>query len=347
MYCKSCGKQIDIDSIFCSFCGAKQSTELKPKFQDYNNNHIITEVNHTVINDEANRNLVNHVKYDPTYKKENDALTFGIVLLIISLIIAVVGPIKFEDSESYSQFRTFATLASLIIRISIAVWVVNIAKRQNRETFGWGLFAFFLPSIALIIISTMKKLFANIEIIEGLVSEQNSEILSDKAKEFYNDNKYSESIRFAEKAIELNSSNEIANDILKKSKEAFAEINNINNFTQTVFRETIDGKQLKIVSKFNQTIGANVFIAGLPAPNGVYNYKDWTHKLIVEDGKIIERYFIEKVKGLVIEKSDEHSAKKGDKVFLDNGEKAPNGKYSMGFMASKMIVEDGMFLRYE
>lgn len=28
-------------------------------------------------------------------------------------------------------------------------------------------------------------------------------------------------------------------------------------------------------------------------------------------------------------------------------DKTPNGKYSMGFMASKMIVEDGMFLRYE
>jgi hypothetical protein len=344
MYCKSCGKQIDIDSVFCSFCGTKQSTELKPKVQDNGNNELSTEQNRTIINNDANRNLVNHIKYDPTYKKENEALTFGIVLLVISLIIAVIGPIEFEDSESYSQFRTFASLASLILRIIITVWVVNIAKRQNRETTGWGLLAFFLPSIALIIISTMKKLFANIEIVEGLDSEQNSKILSDKAKEFYNDTKYTESIRFAEKAIELNSSNEIANDILKKSKEAFAEI---NDSIQTVIRETVDGKQLKIVSKFNQTIGASVFIAGLPAPNGIYNYKDWTHKLIVEDGKIKERYFILKVKGLVIEKSEEHSPKKGDKVFLDNGEKAPNGKYSLGFMAPKMIVEDGMFLRYE
>jgi len=347
MYCKSCGKQIDIDSIFCSFCGAKQSTELKPKFQDYDQYQLPTEVNQKVVNDKINKSSIKHTKYDPTYKKESDALIFGIILLVISLIFAVVGPIEFDNNESYNQYRISTSIASLILRVIITVWVVEIAKKQNRETIAWGFFAFLFPSITLIIISTMKKLFANIEIIEELDNEQNSNILSDKAKEFYNDNKYSESIRFAEKAIELNSNNEIANDILKKSKIAFAEIKNINNSTQTVYRETVDGKQLKIVSKFNQTIGASVFIAGLPAPNGVYNYKDWTHKLIVEDGKIKERYFIEKVKGLVIEKSEEHTAKKGDKVFLDNGEKAPSGKYSLGFMASKIVVEDGMFLRYE
>lgn len=69
--------------------------------------------------------------------------------------------------------------------------------------------------------------------------------------------------------------------------------------------------------------------------------------MIIEEGKIKERYFIEKVKGIVIEKSDEHTVQKGDKVFLENGDKAPNGKYSMGFMVSKMIVEVGMFDRYE
>lgn len=344
MYCKSCGKEIDLDSVFCSFCGTKQSTEFKPKVKENHIDQTSIEQNRTFINNESNRNLTTHIKYDPTYKKENEALTFGIVILAISLIIALIGPIEFEDNESYGQFKAFASLISLIIRIIITVWVVNIAKRQNRETTGWGLFAFFLPSIALIIISTLKKLFVNIEIVEGLDNEQNSKILSDKAKEFYNENKFSESIRFAEKAIELNSNNEIAIETLKKSKEAIEEI---NNSIQTVFRETIDGKQLKIVSRLNKTIGASVFIAGLPAPNGIYIYKNWTHKLIVEDGKIKERYFIEKVKDLIIEKSDEHSIKKGDKVFLDNGEKAPNGKYSIGFMAPKIIVEDGMFLRYD
>jgi tetratricopeptide (TPR) repeat protein len=349
MFCKSCGRQIDNDSTFCSFCGTKQSTDLKPQVQADTNQSINT--TQKVYSNETNfnntTNIVRQPKYDPTYKKEDDAITVGIILLVIALIFAIVGPIKFEDRESYGQFRAVTAIVSLILRICVTIWVVNIAKRQNRETFGWGLFAFLLPSIALIVIATRKKLFANIQIVEGLDNEQNSKILSDKAQEFYNENKYSESIRFSEKAIELNPNNEIATDTLKKSKVAIAGINNVGSSTQTVFRETTDDKLLKIVSKLNQTIGADVFIDDLPAPDGIYNYKAGTHKLLIENGKIKERYFIERVKNIVVEKTNEHSAQKGDKVFLDTGNPAPTGKYSMGFMASKLIVEDGKFVRYE
>lgn len=349
MFCKSCGRQIDNDSTFCSFCGTKQSTDLKPQVQADTNQSINT--TQKVYSNETNfnnsPNIVRQPKYDPTYKKEDDAMTVGIILLVIALIFVIVGPVKFEDRESYGQFRAVTAIVSLILRICVTIWVVNIAKRQNRETFGWGLFAFLLPSIALIVIATRKKLFANIQIVEGLDNEQNSKVLSDKAQEFYNEEKYSESIRFSEKAIELNSNNEIAADILKKSKVAIAGINNVGSSTQTVFRETTDNKLLKIVSKLNQTIGAYVFIDDLPAPDGIYNYKAGTHKLLIENGKITERYFIEKVKNIVVEKTNEHSAQKGDKVFLDTGSPATTGKYSMGFMASKIIVEDGKFVRYE
>jgi zinc-ribbon domain len=349
MFCKSCGRQIDNDSSFCSFCGTKQSADLKPQVQaDTNQSNNTTQ---KIYSNETNFNnspsIVRQPKYDPTYKKEDDAMTFGIILLVIALIFAIVGPIKFEDRESYGQFRAVTAIVSLILRIGVTIWVVNIAKRQNRETFGWGLFAFLLPSIALIVIATRKKLFANVQIVDGLDSEQNSKILSDKAQEFYNESKYSESIRFSEKAIELNPNNEIATDILKKSKIAIAGINNVGSSTQTVFRETTDDKLLKIVSKLNQTIGADVFIDDLPASDGIYNYKTGTHKLLIENGKIKERYFIERVKNIVVEKTNEHSAQKGDKVFLDTGSPAPTGKYSMGFMASKLIVEDGKFVRYE
>ena len=76
----------------------------------------------------------------------------------MSLICAVIGPFKFEDRESYGQFKAITVIASLIFRVLGTVWVVNIANRQNREIFGWGVFAFLLPSIALIIIATRKKL---------------------------------------------------------------------------------------------------------------------------------------------------------------------------------------------
>lgn len=349
MFCKSCGRQIDNDSTFCSFCGTKQATDLKPRVQaDTKQSINTTQKNYSnETNYNNTQNIVCQPKYDPTYKKEDDAMTVGIILLVIALIFAIVGPIQFEDRESYGQFKAVTAIVSSILRIIITVWVVNIAKRQNRETFGWGLFAFFLPSIALIVIATRKKLFANIQVVEGLNNEQNSKILSDKAQEFYNEKKFSESIRFSEKAIELNPENEIAKEVLKKSKVAFAEANNVSNSVQTVFRETTDGRILKIIIKLNQTIGADVFIDDLPAPDGVYNYKSGTHKLVIENGKIKELYFIEKVKNIVIEKTNIHAAQKGDKVFLDTGNPAPTGKYSMGFMFPKLIVEDGKFVRYE
>lgn len=347
MFCKSCGKQIDNDSTFCSFCGTEQSTDLKRQVQADTNQS--TNTTQKVYNNETNfnnsPNIVRQSKYDPTYKKEDDAMTLGIFLLVIALIFAIVGPIKFDDRESYGQFRAVTAIVSLILRIFVTVWVVNIAKQQNRETFGWGLFAFLLPSIALIVIATRKKLFANIQIVDGLDSKQNSKILSDKAQEFYNENKYSESIRFSEKAIDLNSENEIAKEVLKKSKAAFVEANNASSSILTLFTETKDGKLLKIVSMFNQTIGADVFIDDFPAPDGTYIYKD-DRKMIVKNGKIYTFITIGKFKKVIIEMTHIGWPLKDDQVFLENGNPAPTGEYYQGFMNGVIIVRDGKFVSW-
>lgn len=224
MFCKSCGRQIDNDSRFCSICGAKQSVDLNPQVKvtiDHSNSITQKVNNDPIFNNPSS--IVQQRKYDLDYKKEDNAVTFGIFLLAIALIFAIVGPIKFEDSESYGQFRVVLAIVSLILRIIITVWVVNIAKRQNRDTFGWGLFAFLLPSIALIVIATRKKLFAKIEIVHELNNEQNSKILYDKAQEFYNEKKYSESVRFAEKAIELDNQNLKAIEFIEKGQKVYTE----------------------------------------------------------------------------------------------------------------------------
>lgn len=347
MFCKSCGRQIDNDSTFCSFCGTKQSTELKPQVQadTTQSNNTTQQVYKNEPSFNNSPNIVRQSKYDPTYKKEDEASFIGVFLLVIALIFAIVGPIKFEDRESYGQFRAVTAIVSLVLRIIVTIWVVNIAKRQNRETFGWGLFAFLLPSIALIVIATRKKLFANIQIVEGLDNEQNSKVLSDKAHEFYNEDKYSESIRFSEKAIELNPKNEIAKEVLKKSKVAFEEANNANSSIQTLFTETKDGKVLKIVSKFNQTIGADVFIDDFPTPDGTYIYKD-DRKMVVENGKIHTFITIGKFKKVIIEMTHIGWPIKGDLVFLENGTPAPTGNYKQGFMSGTIIVQDGTFVSW-
>lgn len=145
MFCKSCGTKIDDDSIFCYSCGSKQSGFSMPNIKNEQSTQNFEKVE-------------KQPKYDPTYSKEVIATIVGVTQLLLSLIFLLAGPPKFNTYEDYLDFRTFGILLVFIFRIVITFWVVNIAKRQNRETLGWGFLAFFLPSIALIIIGQLKKL---------------------------------------------------------------------------------------------------------------------------------------------------------------------------------------------
>jgi len=158
MYCKLCGKKIDLDSIFCSYCGSKQSETHKP----YPTNNRI-EKKPT----EENKPQTLEVKlpaiqpkFDLTYNGDPNATAFGILLLIISIIFLAVEPSKFESQKSLDEFRIYTSLFTLFIRIISTAWVVAIARRQNRETSLWGILAFLFPSICLIIIGQKKKLYA-------------------------------------------------------------------------------------------------------------------------------------------------------------------------------------------
>jgi hypothetical protein len=67
------------------------------------------------------------------------------------------------NNENEAMIR----IIGLIIRIIITVYCVNKAKRLNRNTWGWGLFAFFIPIIALIWIQFMKPIEVLAEIQES------------------------------------------------------------------------------------------------------------------------------------------------------------------------------------
>ena len=62
---------------------------------------------------------------------------------------------------------------------------------------------------------------------------------------------------------------------------------------ETVYRELTDGRTIKIVSQNNETIGADVFFGFEPLPDGDYIYESQTHRLIVENGKIVKKYIRE------------------------------------------------------
>lgn len=146
-------------------------------------------------------------KYDLTYAKEVEATFLGVILLVVPIGLKLSGVVTFETEESYNQARAFFAIGSIVIRIAITVWVVNAASRQNRNSTGWGWFAFFLPSIALIIIGQLKKLRLKIELDGSLPPNQQVAILLKKANKLFSDNRHAECVEILNKAIEIDNQN--------------------------------------------------------------------------------------------------------------------------------------------
>lgn len=160
MYCKKCGNIIDDDSIYCSKCGTKQISISVSNQADNLNSEPIVESKIVNVNlSFGNRsiplsNSTNSVKisnYDTSYQKETEATIIGIIIFIITFLIVGLFP-------SHSEYAPIISIVGIIYRIMATVWVVNIAEHQNRDKTSWGIFAFFLPSIALIIIGLNKKI---------------------------------------------------------------------------------------------------------------------------------------------------------------------------------------------
>ena len=164
MYCKQCGKEIDDDSLYCSICGTKQSdreklienqsTILNPNPATQNINLSVS-LGRTRKPKTANSIIVTE-KYDNSYEGEKFAAFVGISLLIITLILYFI--LRFNNDINTETFKAIAAFINFIYRILVTMWVVEIAKSQNRSPVGWGFFAFFIPNFALIIIGFSRKL---------------------------------------------------------------------------------------------------------------------------------------------------------------------------------------------
>jgi hypothetical protein len=90
-------------------------------------------------------------RYDDSYDKNYLAVVVGAGLMILNTTLIFNG-FFIENSVA-------AVTINMIWRIVAAVWITYIAKEQNREGFGWGLFGFLLPNLALIVIGLQRKLF--------------------------------------------------------------------------------------------------------------------------------------------------------------------------------------------
>jgi hypothetical protein len=90
-------------------------------------------------------------KYDQTYKKDSDATTVGIFVLIVNVLIISGNQILSATTS------IILSLSLLIIHVLLTIWLVLIAVKQNRNPYSWGLTGFFFLPVALIIIGQLKK----------------------------------------------------------------------------------------------------------------------------------------------------------------------------------------------
>lgn len=146
MYCKNCGKEIADDSTYCSYCSTRQvdlnqvTTESIALNADSDHNREETSNNKESVN-------------QPKTKMEEKytAATFvGVTLLIIYIVVYFYG------SELLSLYGPYIIILNFL-RILLTVWSVNIAKKQNRNHIGWGVFTFLIPFVAITLISLLRK----------------------------------------------------------------------------------------------------------------------------------------------------------------------------------------------
>ncbi len=191
MYCKSCGKLIDNDSKYCIHCGTKLSLKKETGVEKTVEKKSLLDSG-IETKDKIEDKIILRTMYDEDYKKETDATIFGGLLLLAQILIYLFGPTTFTRQD-YTTYLSIYYVIALFFRIIISVWVVKIAKRQNRNSTLWGIFAFFIPSIALIIIGQTKKIFnekfTNIsrDAVDN-ISELHNSIIKEKKKIFSGEN---------------------------------------------------------------------------------------------------------------------------------------------------------------
>ena len=161
---------------------------------------------------------------------------------------------------------------------------------------------------------------------------------------FVNENKYDGELNSIHKVFDFLRRTYLDPSIKSTIEVSIGQVLNPSNSNQTVYRETQDGETLKIVSVNKETIGAKVYINEKPARDGSYVYKSLSHKLIVKNGEIHDRYYLEPFKDFVFEKVNASKPTVGDKVYHKNWTKVTDSKIRYSLFRH-FIIENGMIVK--
>lgn len=162
---------------------------------------------------------------------------------------------------------------------------------------------------------------------------------------FVNENKYDGELNSIDKVFDFLRRTYLDPSIKSKIEISTGQVLNSAISEQTIHRETQEGETLKIVSVNNETIGAKVYINEKPARDGTYIYKSLSHKLIVRDGQIHDRYFLELFKEYIFEKINNSEPTLGDKVYNKNWTRVIDGKIRYSFFRH-FLIENGIIIKY-
>jgi hypothetical protein len=288
---------------------------------------------------------------DNTYRKELEAAVVGFCVLVIPLFFDVLEWFDFRDEESHRQADVIYTFIKILIATAIAFWVVKIAKRQNRNEILWGVLAFILPGLILIIIGLLNKKPLVIKLDTNLSAHDQSEVLISKAKGFKKDGRFHEALVLLEEIKKINPAYPDLDSIIETIKKNIttSEINYKRSQEKLITGEIIE---VKIADHTDQVVGAEVLVDGLPPKDGVVRLLDKDYRYEIKNGRISNEYFIEYFKqpdGCFLEIDTTtvlvfgRKTRKGSRAWLNNLP-APDGVYKAGLF-KKLKVKDGLILK--
>ena len=95
--------------------------------------------------------ISNNSNYE--YQKEYDVTIVGVCWAVLFLILNKTDILSGNDAYVYVIW----TIILFVIRVLSVIMANDVAKRQNRNTLGWGLFALGTPSVSLIILGLLNR----------------------------------------------------------------------------------------------------------------------------------------------------------------------------------------------
>lgn len=94
------------------------------------------------------------LKYDMSFERDTTPTIIGVFIIILYLIFYILIA---KGNDYNTEVSGIFSVIFLVLRIFITIWVINIAKKLNRDKTNWGFLAFFFPSLSLIAIGLKRK----------------------------------------------------------------------------------------------------------------------------------------------------------------------------------------------